>query len=273
MVKPNYLAAIGLSAFMATAGASSYQYEASLDVLSSDVESVEAFGSQLSGKMFLTPIKTGNLPNAEIPFLQKASFVSVGLSSINIDDDSLETTRNVFSLGGNYVQDDWLIGGEIENITISNDFLVEDVTLRFYELKAGRYLSDDWLVSVSLVRASAEESSENGYELASRKVITLSPEYKIAVSGEWFDIEGFRQVILSSDLHIKNDLTVGVSLLDVTLDDSFAVEPDMGFAVHGQYFVKDNFSLRLAISDYDTSPLRGFSFAGDTMILSGSYRF
>ena len=277
-----HLSFIGLSSLLLSTQALSYHAEVELSLLDSSLFEIDITGTRAGGSVFLKPLRSSNVPFAEMPFTQKTGQVDLEYYSINWDSELLSSTQNTYSVAGTFILKDWLIGGKFSNFSNeTNEFIDDDTGLDTLELTGGLFIARDWLVSLSVVNYSfgevADDGDETGFRVSSKRFVDLPSGPAFSLTGQFFFIDETSELTLAGDYYFNKRTSVGASIVQtwISSDDEDESASETGLSLYAQHYFNRNLSAKLSYIDNESFlyAINHFTFFEPTWVLSGKFRF
>jgi hypothetical protein len=235
----------------------------------------------LSGTIFLSPVSTANGPLDEAAFLSKASGISLGYSTEDVeakhgdgyDSDSLVISGHFVVPGTNLILEAAYGQGE------SGDADVDTWGLGF-----GAYINDRTMLMLEYSKQDYDFGSDDTDErvrIRYRQLIDLSNGQNLAIEPYIGKVEFFSQdgveLGIKATYYINRSLGIKVGLHHNEVDDDTAELTEFLFTVGCDYYINENF--RIGGEVHSVTGTSESDFGGDTDIegsgieVSASLRF
>lgn len=235
-MKKTYLAmAVAAASFVATpAIAQDYQMEAGLSYISLDKDSGgsdSAIGVDFTYN--LEQVSTAGKPLAEAAWLNRNNNVGLGFTTVDKAD------RDIINLNGEFWLDDIYLAADVDrwdgkNFVGDSD---DDIDL---QVSAG-FMVNEGLLAYAKVNKNTSVYDKTGFGLGAKYVADLGANF-VNLEGELNSIDSNMEINVAGDYYLSNELSVGLSLSALNLDDKYKLFMDdkLEVGINAKYFFLPN---------------------------------
>ena len=255
-----------------SAQASTFSVEANIDILDSEVEDTVVSGTNFAGTYYFKPITISTVPLEESAFVKQTSHAYFEKASIEVEGNVGTIAQETTTMGANFIDNGWLLGGQYQEITVDNPLGLNGASLEIIDYRFGRFFND-WLVGVALVTYESEAESEEAMRYFTKKFGRLAPGISYSVSGQYLVREDLTEMLVKANVYLNKKIVLGGSINTVAFDDGVTEDVDPGQSAFVQYYVTEEISVRAEISERNFTSPGQFDVASKAMKLSAKIRF
>jgi len=231
-MKKTYLAmAVAAASFVATpAIAQDYQMEAGLSYisLSPDVGSSDsAIGVDFT--YHLEQVSTAGKPLAEAAWLNRNNNVGLGFTTVDKAD------FDIINLNGEFWVEDIYLAVDLDRWDGAND---DDID---FEVSAGFMVNEGLLAYAKVIKNTSSYDDETGFGVGAKYVADMGGNF-VNLEGELNSIDSNMEINVAGDFYLTHDLSVGLSLSALNLDDKYKPfwDDKLEVGVNAKYFFLPN---------------------------------